>query len=164
MSSRRALSWFTGLAAVALTILLVYRRDALLDFFVEGDDDPQFLLDGRYAGIWEFQGDESELAELAGPSWHRIQFHSAGDGEVANEHTGVLHIAGQEYRLLLRASFPTAMLFEQLLPDLTERAYGDRLEVMLEAARLPENDWLFVFFGRDSDGGQRGFAYARPSS
>lgn len=143
-------------AAITLAVLAWGNQDSIYDFLVEGDDDPEFLRRGRHGGTWEFRGDARELAEFADETWHRIQF----EVDERDPGRGLLHIRGAAQPFTLQVPGDAWLCFEGHLPGLTARAEGDRFEILLEAARLPENDWLFVFF-EGVDDSRTGFAYSR---
>jgi hypothetical protein len=156
--SSKAVGHVAFLAVAAAVVLAAANWDHIYDEFVEGDSDPRFLSAGRHAGEGEYQGDERELAEFADAGWHRIRI----DVMARDSAQGTLVVDGEVRSFTLAPGWESWMSFERRLPGLTGRAYGRRLEIELEAAQIVSNDWMYLYFGDDLDGGRRGFAYARP--
>jgi len=176
--------------AVFAGIALVASTDEFIDFFEEGDEDPWYLWAGRYEGAWRFMGDSRELAEFtrgleqiefriedpAPGSWRGKRAPERADSfATASAGTGTCVVDGKEYAFRLRASAPVTSIeqldtellgtdwiqFDGPVPFMTKRSFGTRFGISLEAARKPEHDWLFLWFGRNADGSFRGLAYKR---
>lgn len=169
------------LAIVLAGIVLALARDDVLDFLVEGDEDPWYVEAGRYEGAWKFEGYPNEL-EVFAPGLLRIEFRTedpppgfwkgheppqGGDGSLT-QGLGTCRVDGREYRFRIRREDPRPPMlmdpwlqFEERLPFLTERAYGEGFGVSLEAKRDPSNDWLYLWLGPNRDGSVTGFPFSR---
>ena len=167
---------------VCLAAAIAIARDDIVDFLCEGNDDPWYLQAGRYEGTWQFEGDPKELDRFA-PGLQRIEFRiedpSPGSwrgknpppgGEplrTAPKGSGTCVVDGREYAFRLfggQAMFEHAsgwIQFDERPRFLTGSAYGEGFGMDLEAARRPANDWLFLWFGRNDDGSNYGFAFSR---
>jgi hypothetical protein len=108
----------------------------------------------------EFRSEDPPPGSWRGMETPRGPEYFTKDDLTKTRARGVCVVDGREYPFRLiqknphREELPVDgwLQFEKTLPFLTGRSWGDGFEIMLESKLNPENDWLYLWFGRNLDG------------